>query len=77
MRWWEQRLEGLVRRAGPARLASGVAAMAVGLLLAAFLAAALTGGVHAAAWACALGLLGLAGAGLLYASRLGAYGPPP
>ena len=69
-------LDRLATRVGPARLASGAALLLGGLLLLGFLIVAGTSGVHAEAWAAAATFAILVLSGLLYAWRLGAYGPP-
>jgi hypothetical protein len=69
-------LDRLATRAGPARLASGAALLLGGLLLLGFLIVAGTSGVHPEAWGAAAALAVLVLSGVLYAWRLGAYGPP-
>jgi hypothetical protein len=56
-------------------LAGGAAALAALLLAGAFLVAAVTAPARGSEWAAAVALLLIVGAGLLYASRLGASGP--
>lgn len=68
-------LDRLATRVGPARLASGAALLLGALILVGFLIVAGTSGAHPEAWAASAALAGLVLSGLLYAWRLGAYGP--
>ncbi len=72
----EALLDRLGARAGVARLVSGPAVLLAAAVLLGFAIVAGTSGVHAQAWGAAAGLAVLVLAGLLYAWRLGAYGPP-
>lgn len=69
-------LDRVSGRFGPARLASTAAVLVAAMLLAGLLVAAFTSGVHPEAWGAAAGVAALVAAGLVYAWRLGAYGPP-
>ncbi len=72
----EMLLDRASGRLGPARLASTAAVLVAAMLLAGLLVAVLASGVHPEAWGAAAGLAALVAAGLVYAWRLGAYGPP-
>jgi hypothetical protein len=69
-------LDRLAARAGAARLVSATAVVLAALVLLGFAIVAGTSGVHPEAWGAAAGLAILVAAALIYAWRLGAYGPP-